>query len=330
MLQLKNSTPFGASMAMFPNESGIDTLYLIVKAGFKIGRKWTLLDEQAEPCNEDVYWGEPNQSSLKYSSDFHLGKPATDILMTGEACSPAGQSVKELDVSLSVGEVGKTVRVFGDREWQGGHKTSPRPFQTMPMIYEKAYGGTYVVDGVAQSSEARNPVGCGFSGGRSTQEMNGMPLPNLEDPADLIQQPSDQPAPGCFAYSSATWQPRVSHVGTYDQAWESQRAPYLPNDFDKRFLNCAHSDLIYPGFLRGGEPVRISNMHTDGEIQFNLPLVNLVSEVSIGVEKQSPSFNLETLVLEPNHLQLSMVWRASLSCDKQLLKIKQAKVSLAG
>ena len=330
MLQLENSTPFAAAMTMYPNEAGVDTLFLIVKAGFNIGQKWTLAEEQTPPHNEDKYWGEPDQSSLKFASDFHLGKPATDIVMTGQACAPDGQNVKQLDVSLSVGQVGKTIRVFGDREWHDGRITSPKPFQTMPMVYERAYGGVYKLDGATRSSEERNPVGCGFSGDRPVNDMNGVALPNLEDPANLIQQPLDQPAPSCFAYSSASWQPRASYAGTYDQSWQQQRAPYLPDDFDKRFLNYAHSDLIYPGYLSGGESVKISNMHADGEIQFNLPQVKLVSEVSIDNSIQSPSFSMETLVLEPNRLQLSMVWRASMSCDKKFLKIKQAKIRMAG
>lgn len=330
MLQLKNSTPFAAAIAMFPDEAGVDTFFLIVKASFNIGPKWTLADEQTPPNNEDQYWGEPNQSSLKLASDIHLGKPATDIIMVGQACAPGGQSVKQLDVSLSVGRVGKTIRVFGDREWLDGRITPPKPFETMPVIYEKAFGGVNIVEGQVQSSDDRNPVGCGFSGGRPVNDMNGVALPNLEDPWNLIQRPSDQPVPGCFSYSSASWQPRVSYAGTYDQTWQNDRAPYLPEDFDRRFFNCAHSDLIYPGFLSGGESVEISNMHADGGIQFDLPRVGLYSEVKVGGCIESPSFSMDTLVLDPNQLQLSMVWKASMICDKKLLKIKEARVGLAG
>ncbi|VAW59392.1 hypothetical protein MNBD_GAMMA11-1108, partial [hydrothermal vent metagenome] len=83
MLQLKNNTPFAADMALFPDEHGIDTLYLIVKASFKIGQQWTLADKQLPPVAIDEYWGEPEKSSLKSVSDFHIGKPTTDILMQG-------------------------------------------------------------------------------------------------------------------------------------------------------------------------------------------------------------------------------------------------------
>jgi len=329
MLQLNNSTPFAASMALFPNEQGVDTLYLIVKASFKIGSQWTLTEEQSPPLEADEYWGEPNESSIKYASDFHIGKPASDIIMIGNACSPNAEPVKQLDVNLEVGKVNKTIRVFGDRVWKDGRITSAKPFQTMPLVYEKAFGGSHIIDENEHLLEEKNPVGSGFSGKRSVSEMNDIPLPNLEDPKMLIQQYTDLPEPACFAVSSPTWKPRVEYVGTYDEEWQTQRAPYLPDDFDKRFFNMAHSNLIYPGYLKGSEQVRISNMHAAGDMQFNLPQVKLFSQVEINNQHENPAFNLETLLLEPNQLKLSMVWRAALPCDKQALKIKDITISLS-
>ncbi len=329
MLQLENSTPFAANMAIFPNENAVDTFYLIVKASFMMGNKWSLSDEQTPPFSEDVYWGEPENSSLKYASDFHTGKPATDIMMIGFACAPNKEAVNQLDVSLTVGQATKTVRVFGDREWQNGSITTPQPFKTMPLIYEKAYGGKQVSDGEIEDCEERNPVGQGFAGNRSADEMNGMALPNLEDPEHLIRQPYDCPVPACFAFSAPGWQPRAAHAGTYDEAWQQQRAPYLPTDFSHYFFNMSHQDLIYPGFMGGGERVEITNMHPDGVLRFNLPIINLRSKILVENQIERPSFNLETILLEPNQLKLSMVWKAALPCDKKALKIKQAGVALS-
>ena len=70
-------------------------------------------------------------------------------------------------------------------------------------------------------------------------------------------------------------------------------------------------------------------MHSAGDMQFNLPRVNLLSQVEINNRQANPQFNLETLLIEPNQLQLSMVWRAALSCDKQMLKIKNVNISLS-
>ncbi|MCP4494620.1 MAG: DUF2169 domain-containing protein [Gammaproteobacteria bacterium] len=328
MLQLNNKTPFAASMALFANPQCIDTMYAIVKATFNIGPKWTLLDEQIQPVEADIYWGEPESSSIKYASDYHTGKPNTDIIMTGLACAPDQQIVKQLDVGLSVGRVSKNIRVFGDRQWLNGRISEPAPFQTMPLVYEKAFGGMHLVDGEVESEDGRNPLGCGFAGKRSAKQMDGVPLPNLEDPQDLIQQHSQTPMPACFGYCSPAWEPRVNYVGTYDETWQTQRAPYLPEDFDSRFFNMAHPELVYPGYLQGGEAIAITGMHPGGDINFELPKVKLLSQYKINEQLDSAAFNLETLHIEPNLLQLGMTWRAAYPCDKKALKIEEIKVSL--
>lgn len=328
MLQLQNNTRFATGMALFPNEAAIDTLYVMVKASFNIGKGLTLADEQTPPVNADVYWTEPGKSSIKYASDMHTGKPATDIVMLGHACVPEKKEATQLDVSLTVGQLHKTVRVFGDRQWQDGKITRPAPFRTMAMVYEKAYGGVHFANGELTGAEVRNPVGRGFAGARKAEEMNGVPLPNLEDPQHLIRDTNDRPPPACFGFCAPNWQPRASFAGTYDDTWRKTRAPYLPTDFNSRFLNMANPDLIFPGYLQGGEPVIINHMHPTGTLKFDVPPVNLVARVKIAGREEIPVFKLETLILEPNQLKFSMLWRAAVPCDKQMLKISEVTVGM--
>jgi hypothetical protein len=330
MLQLVNKTPFAAQLALFPDQYGIDSLYVILKATFTIGQQWTIADEQKLPqAADEFYSDDPTASSIKYATDFHIGKPATDIILIGNAAPPDGREATQLDVNLTVGRVSKTVRVFGDRVWEDGKAGSARPFTAMPLLYEKAFGGIHAKDGAILAGEARNPVGCGFSGKRKTREMNGLPLPNLEDPRKLLQYSGDVVAPAGFGVISPNWQPRLSFAGTYDEHWQKHRAPYLPDDFDLRFFNMAHPDLIYPGYLQGGEPVNISGIGPHGPLQFNLPTVGLSTDVYIKSRIEHPLFHLETLLIEPDDLQLSMTWRAALSCDKETLKISRVTVNLS-
>lgn len=328
MLQLNNKTPFAASLALLADQFGVDTLYVIVKASFNIGPNWTLMSTQSPPVESDIYWGEPESSSIRYASDYHIGKPSSDIIMNGLACAPDRQPVRSLDVSLSVGQVAKKVRVYGDRQWRDGYLSDPAPFETMPMVYERAFGGIHLVDGDVKSSEMRNPLGCGYAGERSRTEMNGVPLPNLEDPDNLIEQPDDAPNPACFGCSSPGWQPRVNYSGTYDEMWQTQRAPFLPLDFDSRFFNTAHADLIYPGYLHGGEAVSISGMHPGGEINFELPSVSLSSEFKLENKVFTETFNLETVIIEPNLLQLGLQWRAAHPCGKKALDVEEVKIRM--
>lgn len=330
MLQLKNQTPFAAQIALFADRYGVETLYIIVKAVFNIGPKWTLADEQLPPLAEDEYWGDdPTTSSIKKASDFHIGKPASDIILIGHAQAADGRAVTQMDVACNVGAVSKTLRVFGEREWRDGEISSPQPFDRMPLVFERAFGGVHRDGDCVIDSEDRNPVGCGFAGERKAAQLNGEPLPNIEDPESLMRSQGDRPVPAGFGIIAPTWLPRKSYAGTYDETWQKKRSPYLPEDFDPRFFNMAHPDLIYPGYLQGGEPVEISGMSPHGPLAFNLPVVNLSSEVMIGGNKESPGFNLETAMIDTDMMTLELCWRAAMPCDKRALKISQVKINLA-
>lgn len=329
MLQLNNTTPFAAEIATFPNEHGIDSLYIIVKATFVMGTPWTLAEEQAPPQMGDDYWGEPGESSIKLLSDVHVGKNSTDILMQGHACALDYQEVRQLDAHLTVGSVHKSVRVFGDRHWVNGRPSLPLPFQSMPLVYERAFGGEHQISTDDITVEERNLIGCGFAGKRNKQDMEGRALPNIEDPKQLINSIYDLPIPASFAPCSSEWLPRRQWAGTYDEHWQTTRAPYLPDDFDKRFLNAAHPDLVYPGFLQGGEPIVIKGMHPAGEINLQVPEVKINANVKLKEKTISLDFNIETLTLLPDEKQLSLVWLAPFECDKNVLKIIEIEVKLS-
>ncbi|HAK61154.1 MAG TPA: DUF2169 domain-containing protein [Nitrospiraceae bacterium] len=335
MLQLKNNTPFTPGIALFPNEHGVDSLYVTVKATFDIQGSLTIADEQQPLIEADQYWGEPEQSSLKYASEYHLAKPYTDIILIGEACAHDKRPVKELDVSLSVGDYGKTVRVFGDRYWEKnmvGHGiSSPQPFEVMPLVYERAFGGVHIVDPDTDEVvfEGRNPLGKGFVGKRTKKEIDGLVLPNLEAPANLISKPQDMPAPACFAPILPSWEPRKSFAGTYDEVWQHSRAPYLPSDFDSRFFNTAHPDLVCNGYLKGGEPAEVINASPEGPVRFVLPRCELNVKVWISGVTEQPPLNLETVLIEPSESRLIMFWRGVLECDKSGLKIEFVELELS-
>src|SRR5690625_222252 len=131
MLDIDNKTPFAAQYVLLPNPQGVDTLYVIVKASFNIGKQWTLADEQLPPLLEDVYWGEPGASSIKFPADAHTGKPTTDIAVLGNACGAEGRSQQALEVSVRVASWKKVLRVVGDRTWDGGRR--PRAAGLTPL-----------------------------------------------------------------------------------------------------------------------------------------------------------------------------------------------------
>lgn len=329
MLQLDNETPFETHLSVMPDTAGVDTLLVVLKATFSLGLRLRPAREQVPVAVADKYLGEPGGSSLEVAGEVHLARPGTDVVLTGDAVAPEGRPVDWLDVSVMAAGQGKEVRVFGDRQWYSGamgiQPGRPRPFVRMPLVYERAFGGTGESTG---AFEPRNPVGMGFWSGRSAGEVVGRPVPNLEDPRRLLSAPGDRQLPAGFGPLAPSWQPRAGYAGTYGRQWQRTRAPYLPADFDTRFFNVAQAELTFPRHLQGGEPVQLCGVSASGPLSFHLPVCRPVATVALGRDLHRPPFHLEMVHIEPGEERLCLLWRAVLPCDKQALKIKVVHVAL--
>jgi uncharacterized protein (TIGR02270 family) len=328
MLQLENKTPFAATFAVLPDRDGIDTLYIVVKATANLRPTLSLADEQLPPVEADEYYGDPELTSLRAASDFHLGKPGTDVLLVGQAWAPNGRPVPESWVRVTVAERSRTLRVWGDRLWQrDGTPTAPEPFTSMPLVWERAYGGVHR-DGEVVRAEERNPVGLGFLGTRKPEELAGQPAPNIDDPEQPFEKLGEQPRPICLAPIAPSWLPRRAYAGTYDGAWQRQRAPYLPQDFDLRFFQNADGPLAFDRFLQAGDPIEITGASADGPVAFDLPGVCPHIEAMIAGSAETPPVNLETLLIEPDENRASFTWRGSIPCDRKLHDVAKVVVTL--
>ncbi|MBK6534551.1 MAG: DUF2169 domain-containing protein, partial [Deltaproteobacteria bacterium] len=101
----------------------------------------------------------------------------------------------------------------------------------------------------------------------------GLPLPNLEDPGDPFQAPGRPMTPVCYAPVAPTWAPRSGYVGTYDDAWDRTRAPFLPDDFDERHYHCAPEGLVTARPLVGAEPIVLEGVSARGVLSSRVPQV---------------------------------------------------------
>jgi hypothetical protein len=333
MLQIKNRTRLAATLYALPDPAGVDTLFAVVKGTYTLAPRVEEAEEQTPVVMADRFFGDARGTSVAEPGDVSLAKPGTDVLLLGHAYGPGGRAAAHAEVSLRLGPIEKRVSVFGDRRWGGTVLTrisNPEPFEKVPLVWERAFGGTESsgepprVDG-----EERNPVGAGFRSRASGRKLEGLLLPNLEDPAHLISSPGDRPAPAGFGPIAPHWKPRPKYAGTYDAAWQKSRAPYLPDDFDPRFLMVAPEDQQVRGYLRGGESVEIAGATPSGVLRFALPSrrVDVVFRFDSGEERRTA--NLETVILRPDEKKVVLVWRAALACDKKLLKVREVEPIVA-
>jgi hypothetical protein len=333
MLQLRNTSPFVPAIFGLADQRGVEILVAVVKATFELAELPRIAEQQQPVTMVDEYSGDPAGSSLRYPSEVHLAKPGADVIVIADACAPRGQSVVELDVAVRVGDKSKRARVYGDRFWTQGPRaiqpSRPEPFVRIPLTYERAYGGRQLSsDSQQHLAEPRNPVGVGFIGAREAEEMLGQPTPNIDDPEQPLTWLGQTPAPVGFAAVAPMWQPRIAHVGTYDEKWRESQAPFLAIDFDARHFQAGSPGLIFDQALRGGEPVSLQGLDPDRSWRFALPCCRLELRATVAgaVHPMNPA--LDAVILEPSERRFTMTWRACLPVDRQLLRVDRVDVGL--
>lgn len=336
-IDLTNSTPFATEYFFLIDEKGADLLVLVVKATYQIkGTSELERVEQQVPVNlSGEFHGEPGKSSFRYEPEVAPVKVATDVALLGHAY-PERPGANHVDVTMRVGSLQKTVRVYGDRFWTKtiGLKgiTAPKRFDKIPLVYERAFGGwdrtnpdpkKHVVD-------HRNPVGTGFRHRKYGRFVKNRKLPNLEDPKTLIKRPNDAPPPAGFGFICPEWQPRMGYAGTYDDNWMNKTRPLLPNDFDRRYYNAANPDLIAQGYLKGTETVEIANASNKGPLKFNLP--GVVPPIGEVILKDGTIYNidtsLDTVIINTDEDITFLIWRGNLSVSEKIHDISSVKVSM--
>jgi len=330
MLQLINNTVFSATCNTLPNAQGIDQLAVYVAAKFVLSNnQWVVADEQP-PCPlADEHWRDNTDASIKLPSQISFDKPASDIIINGAAMVPNGQAVSALEVSIEIGNNRQSLIIYGDRHWHRGQITAPASFTEMPLIWENAFGGTVELDNQPHAY-APNPYGKGWLPKHAPSNMQqGFMLPNIEQPNHLINSIKDTPTPACWAPVSPHMTQRAQFAGTYDNIWQKTRAPFVPTDFSPQFFNAAVPSLQYAGFIQGGESIRLTHFHPDGELIFTLPEVYLAGTVNTHYSDDALIFKNSAVVIDTHNLSAQLFWVAYVPILRTQAEIQAVTISLS-
>jgi len=333
MLDIQNNTPFTTTLIPGLDKYGHSSAVVIIKGSFTIDRSSVLViaEEQQPMLPKDVFYGDPNKTSVKYEADIAPIKMSPDVILVGHAYAPSDRPTSIIDASLQIGTHKKIIRVFGDRFWQRDNliwqASRPQTFERIALTYENAFGGAIpVVDNEAVEFCTFNPIGKGFAGSNGQALREGLPLPNLENPAHLIQNLADKPTPVGLGFIGRSWQPRVNYAGTYDQAWQEERMPSLPLDFDEKYYNGAHPDLQLAAPLIGGEEIVATNLNESGLIRFCVPRYRFTANVNIRGKSNTYQAAMDTVLIEPDIQQVQLTWRVAIPCARQFLYIDRITV----
>lgn len=314
MWALDNKTAYAAARNWVRDKRGMHYWVVSVKATFDMttsGRP-TLSDVQTPPAIVPEYFGKPGASSVRWDSDLLAVKPCTDVIANATAYAPTGKKSESVHVSLRVGDLTKSLIVYGSRVYYkrfiGGLATTrPQPFESRPIRYEQAFGGIDMRDADPRRHriDLRNPIGCGFA-------TSADHLLDKEAPTIAYQTGDDASlGPAGFGAVDAAWSPRRELAGTYDEAWARTKKPLLADDYDDLHASCAPLDQRAMQ-LRGGEPVEILNLTPERVLRFDLPKVYLTFTTHFGRRQEEHRSHLTTVLFEPDAKSFALVWQTAL------------------
>ena len=313
---LENRTPYVARILELPDLEGQLCSLIVVKQSFVDDGAGTMVvaSEQSPVALADVHFGDPSSTSLRAEAEVALHKPRVDVIVFGRAYAPAGRAVEKCEVELAIGALRKRLAVFGDRRWSrfklGLRPSRPEPFLSMPIVYERAFGGVVRSEpaGPVQAADARNLSGVGYRGARSADPQVETELPNIEYVDDGVGLPSDRPRPAGLGIVSRGWSPRLERAGTFDDAWREQRWPFLPSDFDPRHNQIAPDDQQLPQWL-GTEHARLVNLTPEGDWRFQLPSPDVPCLLLFGDRSKRVALRADTIMIEPDVKRVTVTRR---------------------
>jgi hypothetical protein len=319
MLQIVNATPFAVHRGILLSPEGGHLWTICIKGTYRLpddGRV-ALHDQQELVTPSPKFLGTPGESTLLRENEFVCDHPGTAVTLNASAHAPGRKAVTQLEVGVSVGGLKHRLRVVGDRAWASGRlrrlvATAPQPFTSMPITWERAYGG---VDRRTGTAHAANPIGRGWF--TEPADAVGTALPNIEWPDAPTAQPGAAADPAGLCAVSASWSPRLELAGTADEAWATTRAPLWPQDWNPWHHNAAVRALQSPTKLRGGEEVVLTNLSPSADLRFRLPRLHFDLRTKfIDGRTVQGEVGLDRVIIEPDAQRLVMVWRSALDCGR--------------
>jgi hypothetical protein len=325
---LTNATRYAVADVPDLDPRGVDVVTALVKATFEVDRSRRVVpaDVPSEIRIDEVLTrpGEA-RSSVRYPSDLGTAKVGTDVVVVGDAFS--AKPVTSVDIGIRIRDHFVPIRVHGERRFERDlfRKmviSDPAPFVSMPVVYERAYGGA---SADWSELEERNWAGVGVA--KNSSELSGTPAPQIEHPARPHLSAADRFPPVGSGAIPSHWSPRKDYYGKVDASWKETRAPLPPKDYDPRYANVAHPDLqVFPA-LSAGDDVSVTSMAESGIFRFGVPalpliIVGMYSDGSTQVVRPP----IDLLLLEPGRARFELLARATFALGRGTRTLREVRV----
>lgn len=332
-MDFTNCTPFPHLVFESHTPAGRSMGVVVLRGTFRIvpGAPLLPVPEQAPVALRDVYRGERGSSSLLAAADTAPSKPRADIHVNAIARAPGGKPAAAWPVRIRVGTREKALLVRGPHAWRhrrllGWTRTEPRPCREVVLSYENAFGGSFAIDG-QRVADGANPVGTGWIPRCAPKDepIRAPQVVALDEPEHV---PGERYRPEGCGPMPGHWAARAARARTSKgPAHASGRG--LPGDLDESFHNSAHPDLVYDGYLAGGEEIELVGLTAHAPVvRTSVPRCRVYAWVTYenGIER-AVGLALDTLQLDvaadnAEHHRASLTWRARYPWPERVARLQ--------
>ncbi|UQA58629.1 DUF2169 family type VI secretion system accessory protein [Polyangium aurulentum] len=294
-MQILSFGPVRTGSRVWQARGGSFVLTVVCKTTYwlKPGEAQVLVEQEA--INEtDDHWDDDPNRSVRAPSDLMPTKPRPEVTLVGYAYAPNKQPVRSLVARLVVGDVDKSIEVFGDRTFlsDGTLQEGPR-FTRMRLTWERAAGGPGTNNPVGIRADNRDAYG-------------RRALPNLQPIGTYVASIDDYVPPIGFGPIAESWPSRADLVGRVPPpAGTGLEGP------SAAYFNAAPSDQLL-GMLRENERIVLENLHPEHQrLVTNLP--GLRPAIFVDRGRGAPhraSACADALWIDTDRSVATLTWRA--------------------
>lgn len=307
-MDFDNRTPLEAALLRGDLPGEDKTLAVIVAKAtgvFDAGGRMTLdLSIPAPICHAPL-----PHAGAQIPADLGICKEGLDVLALGQVYHPKLDGGAESEVVVGMGEDVRRLRVSGERRWYKSHDGHWRvsealPFSLQRLAWSGSFGGNSFDDWGNPCPHPLNADGKGYVA--SEAAIDGTPLPNFEDPAHLISDWRDQPAP-----CNLTPAPRHLAVDAQAMAADVERAVQqgVPYTVPDSLWNDA-VPLFRFRSLAPGATVSLTGM-SEEPLHAAAPSLRLYADAHVGTGTLRVPLVLDTLLFLPEMRRVLFTFRGS-------------------
>lgn len=302
-MEIVSHCPLLVTTRSYRTGRGARFVLVVCKGTFLLTPGHATFGGTQEPIHDDdKRWDEKHDRSIFAPSDIVPFKRDVDVVLVGHAFAPGNQPARSIMTRLCVGEIDKSIEVFGDRLYTPhGELREGQKITRARLRYERAVGGPGTSNPVGMRHDKKDVFGA-------------VALASLQPPGLHVTRPEDLAESVGYGPIAPEWPMRASRLGHWANSFSMSRwyDALLPDDIDASFFNVAPLDQRLRE-VRPDERIVLEGLTPD-QSRFVTQLPSLLPQAVIErtTGRRDPlNLRADTVWIDTSRKVVTVTWRAN-------------------